>query len=108
MMAEEKLNTFWLAECLGLSKDEILKRFEVLASTFYWRQCKFRLSWRLGLSGVKTRRGPNWNQRSDDECESILETATLYPEVSCREIVCKIMDHCRFRVSEPTVYYILF
>ena len=107
MSAEEKLNVLRLAECSGLPKDEVLKKFDVPASTFYRWQRKFRLSGRVGLADVKTRKGPNWNQLGSDEREKILETATLYPDMSCREIACKIKDNCSFSVSESTVYRVL-
>ena len=107
MSAEEKLNMLRLAECSPLTKTEVLKKFDVPASTFYRWQRKFRRAGRLGLSDITTRKGPNWNQLWDSEHETILDMATLYPDFSSRELAFKITDKCDFSVSESTVYRIL-
>jgi putative transposase len=107
MSAEEKLSVLRMAECSDLTKGDVIKKFDVPASTFYRWQRKFRRSGRLGLSDIKTRKGPNWNQLLDSERETILDMATLYPELSSRELAYKITDKCGFSVSESTVYRLL-
>ena len=107
MSAEEKLNMLRLAECSQLTKTEVLKKFDVPASTYYRWQRKFRQAGRLGLRDITTRKGPNWNQLLDSEYETILDMAILYPDLSSRELAFKIMDRCDFSVSESTVYRML-
>ena len=92
MSAEEKLNVLRLAECSGLTKSEVLKKFDVPASTYYRWQRTFRQAGRLGLRDITTRKGPNWNQLLDSEHETILDMATLYPDLSSHELAFKIMD----------------
>jgi len=104
MSTEEKLNVLRLAECSQLTKTEVLKKFDVPASTYYRWQRKFRQAGRLGLCNITTRQGPNWNQLLDSERETILEMAMFYPDLSSRELACKITDKREFSVSESTVY----
>ena len=89
MSAEEKLNMLRLAECSQLTKTEVLKKFDVPASTYYRWQRKFRQAGRLGLRNITTRKGPNWNQLLDSEYETILDMATIYPDLSSRELAFK-------------------
>jgi transposase InsO family protein len=104
MSTEEKLNVLRLTECSQLPKTEVLKKFDVPASTFYRWQRKFRRAGRLGLRDITTRKGPNWNQLLESERETILEMAMFYPDLSSRELTCKITDKHKFSVSESTVY----
>jgi transposase InsO family protein len=107
MSTEEKLNVLRLAECSQLTKSEVLKKFDVPASTYYRWQRKFRQAGRLGLRNITTRKGPNWNQLLDSEREAILDMAMFYPDLSSRELAYKITDKCEFSVSESTVYRML-
>lgn len=104
MSAEEKLNVLRLAECSRFTKSEVLKKFDIPASTFYRWQRKFRRAGRLGLKDITTRKGPNWNQLLESERETISEMAMFYPDLSSRELACKITDKRKFSVSESTVY----
>jgi len=45
-----------------------------------------------------------WNQLLPSQVNKIIEYATFYPELSCREIGLNITDHEGFSVSESTVY----
>jgi transposase InsO family protein len=107
MSTNEKLDILRAAECSDLSKAEVLRGFDVPPSTFYRWQRRFRQGGRLGLKDVTTRKGPTWNQLLDSERETVLEMATLYPDMSSRELACKITDERDFSVSESTVYRIL-
>ena len=107
MSTEEKLNVLRLAECSQLTKTEVLKKFDVPASTYYRWQRKFRQAGRLGLNDITTRKGPNWNQLLDSEREAILDMAMFYPDLSSRELAFKITGKCNFSVSESTVYRML-
>jgi len=107
MSMNEKLNVLRLAECSGLAKADVLKKFDIPLSTYYRWQRKFRRAGRLGLADITTRKGPVWNQLLASERQAVLLTAMEHPELSSRELAFKITDKCGFSVSESTVYRIL-
>lgn len=107
MSLEEKLNILRMAECSGLPKADVLKKFDIPERTYYRWQRRFRLSGRLGLVDIKIRKSRPWNRLLDEEREIVMDMATLYPVLSSRELACKITDKCSFSVSESTVYRLL-
>lgn len=107
MSTDEKLNVLRLAECSRLPKADVLKKFEIPESTYYRWQRKFRRAGRLGLHDVTSRKGPVWNQLLPSEQEAVLLRAMEHPDLSCRELACKITDSGQFSVSESTVYRLL-
>jgi len=107
MSTNEKLDVLRLAECSGLPKANVLKKFDIPASTYYRWQRKFRRAGRLGLDDITSRNGPVWNQLLESERETILEKAIEHPDFSSRELAYKITDSCEFSVSESTVYRVL-
>ena len=52
MNSDEKLNILRMAECSGLPKAEVLKKFDIPERTYYRWQRRFRLSGRLGLVDI--------------------------------------------------------
>lgn len=107
MSTNEKLSVLRLAECSGLPKADVLKKFDIPESTYYRWQRKFRRAGRLGLEDIKTRKGPVWNQLLASERQTVLLKAMEHPELSSRELAFKITDECEFSVSESTVYRLL-
>ena len=107
MSTDEKLNVLRLAECSGLSKADMLKKFDIPESTYYRWQRKFRRAGRLGLNDITSRKGPVWNQLLESEQQAVLLKAMEHPDLSSRELAFKITDEGDFSVSESTVYRLL-
>ncbi len=104
MSTHEKLDILRLAECSGLPKADVLKKFDIPESTYYRWQRKFRRAGRLGLDDIASRKGPVWNQLLESERQAVLLTAMECPDLSSRELAFKITDEGDFSVSESTVY----
>ena len=90
-----------------VSKKITLKHMGVAPSSYYrWR----RAYEREGLKGLEDRSSSPqrvWNRVTDEERDSIVEQALLYPEEPPRQIAFLVVDRCGFSVSESTVYRIL-
>ena len=81
-----------------------LAKCNIPRSTYYrWKQ-KLRTTGTKGLEDNKPLRARTRNQLLPQEVDKVLEYATFYPELSCREISLYITDNEGFSVSEPTVY----
>jgi hypothetical protein len=57
-----------------------------------------------GLEDNKPHRARSWSQLLPQQVDKVLEYATFYPELSCREISLYITDNEGFSISEPTAY----
>jgi putative transposase len=107
MSKHKKLVILRTIESFGLPVSKALQRVNVPRSTYYNWKRNFRLYGFEGLQDKSPAKGRIWNELLDEEREKVLEIAHFYPEWSSREIACHISDHCRFTVSESTVYRIL-
>jgi putative transposase len=76
-------------------------------STFYRWQRRYREQGEAGLVDRKPEPGAVWNRLRPTEKTTILETALQQPDLSPRELACRITDHAGFTVSEATVYRVL-
>jgi transposase InsO family protein len=104
MGGTEKLKFIRLIEGSGLSISDALAKYDVPQSTYYRWKRKLRTMGTKGLQDNKPHRVRTWNQLLPDQLDKILEYATFYPELSCREISLHITDNDGFSVSESTVY----
>jgi len=93
-----------LIEGSGLSISDALAKYDVPRSTYYRWKRRLRSQGIQGLQDSKPHRARTWNQLLPWQVDKILEYATFYPELSCREINLYITDTEGFSVSEATVY----
>lgn len=106
MSRNEKVEFIRLIEGSDLSISTALAKYNIPPSTYYrWKQ-KLKTMGTKGLEDNKPHRARTWNQLLPQQVDvdKVLEYATFYPELSCRQISLYITDNEGFSVSEPTVY----
>jgi putative transposase len=104
MSRVEKMKFIRLIEGADMSVSGALAKYDVPRSTYYrWRR-NLKSMGTKGLEDNKPHRAQTWNQLLPHQVDKILEYATFYPELSCREIGLYITDNEGFSVSESTVY----
>jgi len=104
MSRTEKMKFIRLIEGSDLSISDALARYEVPRSSYYRWKRNLKTMGTKGLEDNRPHRARTWNQLLPHEVDNILEYATFYPELSCREISLYITDNDGFSVSESTVY----
>jgi len=104
MSQNEKMRFIRLIEGSDLCICDALAKYEVPRSTYYRWKRKLRTQGLQGLQDNKPYRARTWNQLLPWQVDKILQYATFYPELSCREIGFYITDNEGFSVSETTVY----
>jgi len=104
MSQNEKMKFIRLIEGSDLCISDALAKYDVPRSTYYRWKRKLRTQGLQGLQDNKPHRARTWNQLLPWQVDKILEYATFYPELSCREISFYITDSEGFSVSETTVY----
>ena len=104
MSQNEKMKFIRLIEGSGMSIADALAKYDVPRSTYYRWKRKLRKLGIRGLEDDRPHRVRIWNQLLPWQVDKILEYATFYPELSCREISLYITDNDGFSVSESTVY----
>jgi len=107
MNSQDKLQILRAVEASDLPVEQTLARLSIAPSTYYRWRARFRRLGRQGLRDRPAHRARNWNQLLEPEREHIVEGATLYPELSSREIAAHVCDRGGFSVSESTVYRLL-
>jgi putative transposase len=107
MSADEKVEILELVRKSPLSVVQTLRQLGIPRSTYYaWCQRQEA----AGMAGLRDRKPAAqraWNRLRDEEVRTVLHYARKYPELSSRELACRITDEGRFSVSESTVYRIL-
>jgi transposase InsO family protein len=104
MSRTEKMKFIRLIEGSGLNTSDALAKYDVPRSTYYRWKRNLKTMGTKGLEDNKPHRARTWNQLLPHQVDKILEYATFYPELSCREISLYITDNDGFSVSESTVY----
>jgi transposase InsO family protein len=104
MSQNEKMKFIRLIEGSDLRISDALAKYDVPRSTYYRWKRKLRTQGLQGLQDNKPYRARTWNQLLPWQVDKILEYATFYPELSCRQISFYITDNEGFSVSETTVY----
>jgi putative transposase len=100
----EKLKFIRLIERSQMSISDALARYDVPRRSYYRWKRKLKTLGRQGLEDDKPHRARTWNQLLPWQVDKVLEYATFFPELSCREISLYITDREGFSVSESTVY----
>lgn len=104
MSRTEKMKFIRLIEGSNLTISDALAQYNVPRSTYYRWKRNLKTMGTKGLADNKPHRVKTWNQLLPHQVDKILEYATFYPELSCREISLYITDSDGFSVSESTVY----
>jgi len=103
----EKAEIIRLVERSELSVNRTLKQLGINKSTFYnW----YHLYQQNGLEGLYPLRSSNrqqWNSIPQEQKNLVVEVALEYPELSPRELSCKLCDAQQLFISESSVYRIL-
>lgn len=103
----EKAEIIGLVERSELSVNRTLKQLGINKSTFYnW----YHLYQQNGLEGLYPLRSNNrqqWNSIPQEQKNLVVEVALEYPELSPRELSCKLCDAQQLFISESSVYRIL-
>ncbi|NIQ76031.1 MAG: IS3 family transposase [Gammaproteobacteria bacterium] len=104
MSRNDKMKFIRLIEGADMSISDALAQYNVPRSTYYRWKRKLKTFGTEGLSDNKPYRVRTWNQLLPHQLDKILEYATFYTDLSCREISLYITDNDGFSVSESTVY----
>jgi transposase InsO family protein len=104
MSRNEKMKFIRLIEGSDLSTSDALAKYDVPRSSYYRWKRNLKTMGTKGLEDNRPHRARTWNRLLPHEVDNILEYATFYPELSCREISLYITDNDGFSVSESTVY----
>jgi putative transposase len=103
----EKMEIIRMVEGSNLSVRQTLREIGLSRSTFYEWYRRFQESGYAGLASRHKKRVQFWNEIPVWERIRVLDTARLYPEMSCREVAFHITDKEGYFISESSVYRIL-
>jgi RNA-directed DNA polymerase len=107
MSAEKKRELIELVRRSPQPKRTTIAELGLARSTFYRWQRRYRDQGEAGLADRKPDPRAVWNRLRPQEKTAILETALQQPDLSPRELACRLTDHAGFTVSEATVYRVL-
>lgn len=104
--AAEKQEIIHLVDRSELGVNKTLKQLGIHKSTFYkW----YKVYLQRGSDGLyparKTRQ--QWNSIPKEQKQLVVEVALDYPQLSPRQLACRITDEQRVFISESSVYRIL-
>ena len=105
--ASEKLEIIRLVEGSDLSVRRTLAELGIERSTFYGWYKRYRQMGEAGLEPIRAKRRAGWNAIGLARRQEIVDAALREPELSPRELACRITDRDGYFVSESSVYRIL-
>ncbi len=105
--ASEKLEIIRLVEGSDLPVRRTLAELGIERSTFYGWYKRYREMGEAGLEPIRAERRAGWNAISPARRQEIVAAALREPELSPRELACRITDRDGYFVSESSVYRIL-
>ena len=104
LTAPEKTEIIRLVEGSELSVNRTLQQLGINKSTFYnW----YRLYLQNGPEGLYPLRSSSrqrWNSIPQEQKNLVVEIALEYPELSPRELSCRLCDAQQLFISESSVY----
>ncbi len=103
----EKMEIIRVVERSLLSVRRTLRELDVTPSSFYTWYRKYLEDGYDGLANNHKSPKQFWNAIPAWEKERVVQVARDYPEKSCREVACHIVDNFGYFISESSVYRIL-
>jgi len=103
----EKAEIIQLVERSELSMNRTLKQLGINKSTFYNWYHPYVQKGIEGLHAVKSSHPQRWNSIPQEQKNLVVEVALEYPELSPRELSCRLCDSQALFISESSVYRIL-
>ena len=103
----EKIEVIRIVENSNLSVRKTLRELDISPSTFYSWYGKYLEGGYDALENNHKAPKQFWNAIPEWEKDRIVDVARTFPEKSCREIACYIIDNLGYYVSESSVYRIL-
>lgn len=103
----EKYEIIQMVEASELGITRTLKELGIAKSTFYKWYDAYLESGYDGLAAKPCKRKQYWNQIPQREKNLVVKVAERYPDISCREVACRITDEHKRFISESSVYKIL-
>lgn len=107
LSASEKLEIIRLVGNSDLGVNLTLRELGLNKSTFYnWYKAYAKCGIE-GLQPVAKRSGQQWNTIPQEQKNLVVELALEYPQLSSRELACKLTDEQEVFISESSVYRIM-
>ncbi|MBN8720493.1 MAG: helix-turn-helix domain containing protein [Sediminibacterium magnilacihabitans] len=103
----EKLEIIHLVEGSDLSVNRTLRQLGINKSTFYNWYHLYEQKGPEGLYPLPASTRQQWNSIPQQQKNLVVELALEYPELSPRELACRLCDAQQLFISESSVYRIL-
>jgi len=103
----EKLEIIRLVEESDLSARQTLKELGIARATFNKWYSQFRAEGSQGLQPRNPKRKHYWNKIPDEIRGQVVDLALEEPDLSPRELACRMTDQKHYFISESSVYRIL-
>jgi putative transposase len=104
---QEKYEIIQLVEGSDLGSNRTLRELGIHKSTFYNWYGRYREQGYDGLASKAGARSSYWNRIPDTVRNEMVELALEVPELSPRELACRMTDTRKYYISESSVYRIL-